>query len=72
MQVLGCQFMFEQSFLATNLYYAMYAHTEDHIRSYLQTVDKSFEEVARVIEYDDVDKKLIGNPASLGFKRVTG
>lgn len=64
------QLMLERGFLASNLFYAMYAHTEDHVRSYLEGVDKSFEEVARSIEQDDIDKKLIGKPSSIGFKRL--
>lgn len=64
------QLMLEQGFLASNLYYAMYAHTEDHVRSYLEGVDKSFEEIARSIEHNNIDKKLIGEPSSIGFKRL--
>jgi len=64
------QLMLEQGFLASNLFYAMYAHAEDHVRSYLEGVDKSFEEIARSIEHNDIDKKLIGKPSSIGFKRL--
>ena len=64
------QLMLEQGFLASNLFYAMYAHTEDHVRSYLEGVDRSFEEIAQSIEHNDIDKKLIGKPSSVGFKRL--
>jgi len=64
------QLMLEQGFLASNLYYAMYAHTEDHVKSYFEAVDKSFEEIARSIKQDDIDKKLVGEPSSIGFKRL--
>ena len=64
------QLMLEQGFPASNLLYAMYAHTENHVRSYLEEVDKSFEEVARSIEHNDIDKKLIDKPSSIGFKRL--
>ncbi|NOR53385.1 MAG: hypothetical protein GQ536_04795 [Candidatus Aminicenantes bacterium] len=62
--------LLEKGFLASTLFYAMFAHTEDHARSYLEGVDKSFEEIARSIEQDDIDKKLIGKPSSIGFKRL--
>ena len=65
------QLMLDQGFLASNLYYAMYAHTEDHVKSYLEAVDKSFEEIARSIKRNDIDEKLIGKPSSVGFKRLT-
>ncbi|MCK5242247.1 aminotransferase class III-fold pyridoxal phosphate-dependent enzyme, partial [bacterium] len=64
------QLMLEQGFLSSNLYYAMYAHTEDHVRSYLEGVDTAFGEIARSIEQCDIDKKLIGKPSSVGFKRL--
>ncbi len=64
------QLMLEQSFLSSNLFYAMYAHTEENISDYLKAVDKSFEEIARSIKQDDIDKKLIGKPSSVGFKRL--
>ena len=64
------QLMLEQGFLASNLYYAMYVHTEKHVTSYLEAVDKSFEEIARSIHNNDIDKKLIGKPSTVGFKRL--
>jgi glutamate-1-semialdehyde 2,1-aminomutase len=64
------QLMLEQGFLASNLFYAMYAHTEENVSDYLKAVDKSFEEIARSIEHNNIDKKLIGKPSSIGFKRL--
>jgi hypothetical protein len=48
----------------------MYAHTEENISDCLKAVDKSFEEISRSIKHDDVDKKLIGKPSNIGFKRL--
>ena len=70
MKALFVQLMLEKGFLASTLFYAMYAHTEDHVRSYLEGVDKSFEKIAHSIEHNDIDKKLIGEPSSIGFKRL--
>ena len=70
MKALFVQLMLEKGFLASNLFYAMYAHTKDHVRSYLESVDKSFEKIACSIEHNDIDKKLIGEPCSIGFKRL--
>jgi len=64
------QLMLEQGFLASNLYYAMYAHTDENVQDYFKAVDKAFGEIARSIEQDDIDKKLIGKPSSIGFKRL--
>ena len=35
------QLMLEQGFLASSLYYAMYAHTDEHVHLYLEAVDKA-------------------------------
>jgi len=65
------QLMIEQGFLASNLFYAMYAHTAENVSDYLQAVEKSFEEIARSINQGDIDQKLIGKPSGVGFRRLT-
>jgi len=65
------QLMLEQGFLASNLFYTMYAHTQENVSNYLKAVDKSFEKIALSIKLDDIDKKLKGKPSSFGFKRLT-
>lgn len=64
------QLMLDQGFLASNLYYAMYAHTEDHIKSYLHAADSAFAEIAHSVERGDLRNKLRGKPSSAGFKRL--
>ena len=64
------QLVLEQGFLASNLFYAMYAHSEQNVSDYLKTVDKSFEEIEHSIKQNNIDNKLIGKPSSVGFKRL--
>ena len=64
------QLMIERGFLASNLFYAMYAHTEEHVRSYLVAADNAFEEIAMALSRDDLETKLRGRPSSAGFKRI--
>ena len=64
------QLMLEQGFLASNLFYAMYAHTKENISDYIKAVDKSFKEIARSVKQNDIDNKLTGKPSSVGFKRL--
>ena len=64
------QLMLEQGFLASNLFYAMYAHKEEHVEQYLQAVDSAFAEIARSIECRDIKEKMRGEPSSVGFKRL--
>ena len=64
------QLMLEQGFLASNLYYAMYAHKEEHIDKYLQSVDKAFVKIAQAIDKGDVKDNLLGRPSNIGFERL--
>ena len=65
------QLMLDQGYLASNLFYASYAHTDDHVKTYLEAVDTAFSEIACSVEQGDISKKLRGKPASVGFKRLT-
>ena len=64
------QLMLEHGFLASNLYYAMYAHTENHVKSYLQATDRAFAEIADSVERGNLQDKLRGKPSGVGFKRL--
>lgn len=70
MKAFFIQLMLEQGFLASNLYYAMHAHTEDNVKAYLQAADSAFAEIAHSVEQGDFQKKLRGKPSSVGFKRL--
>jgi len=70
MKAFFIQLMMEQKFLASNLYYAMYAHTKDHVKTYLQAADRAFAEIAHSVRRGDLHKKLRGKPSSVGFKRL--
>jgi glutamate-1-semialdehyde 2,1-aminomutase len=65
------QLMIEKGFLASTLYYAMYAHTEEHVRAYLNAVNEVFAEVSSSLKNDRIMAELQGLPARSGFKRLT-
>jgi len=65
------QLMLDQGYLASNLFYASYAHTDDQLKSYLEAVDTAFSEITRAVDTNELWKKLRGKPASDGFKRLT-
>jgi len=65
------QLMLDQGFLASDLYYAMFAHTDDHVELYLEAADEAFAEIARSVDQGDILRKLRGNPSSAGFRRLT-
>lgn len=65
------QLMLDQGFLASTLFYAMYAHSEDHVAAYLRAADSAFGEIAHAHAKGDLRRKLRGEPAATGFKRLT-
>jgi glutamate-1-semialdehyde aminotransferase len=71
MKALFVQLMLEKGFLASTLFYAMYAHQNCHVKEYLKAVDETFSVLSKASEAGDIEKLLIGLPASAGFKRLT-
>jgi len=65
------QLMLKQGFLASNLFYSMYAHTMEHVRQYLEATDKAFAEIAGALGRGDLESRLEGRPATAGFKRIS-
>ena len=62
--------MLDRGFLASTSFYAMYAHTPEHVRTYLDATSEVFEELARLLETGNVEAHLTGKPATAGFKRL--
>lgn len=71
MKSLFVQLMLERGFLASTLFYAMYAHQTSHVKRYLQAVDEAFAEISEANQAGNIEKMLKGLPASTGFKRLT-
>jgi len=65
------QLMLERGFLASNLFYAMYAHEDHHVKDYLEAVDRAFSEISEADQKGDIKKRLKGSLSSVGFKRLT-
>ncbi|WP_440055621.1 aminotransferase class III-fold pyridoxal phosphate-dependent enzyme [Pseudoalteromonas sp. T1lg65] len=60
--------MLDKNILATNMYYAMYAHQFEHVEQYLQAVDYAF---AAIKEAQDNPELLAHiTPSTSGFKRL--
>ncbi|MDP8237689.1 MAG: aminotransferase class III-fold pyridoxal phosphate-dependent enzyme [Candidatus Hatepunaea meridiana] len=64
------QLMLEQGFLASNLFYSMYAHKEKHVRSYLEVADNAFSEIADALSKRDIRNRIVGKPTLAGLRRV--
>jgi glutamate-1-semialdehyde 2,1-aminomutase len=70
MKALFVQLMLEKGFLASNLFYAMYAHEFSHVEQYLRALDEAFAEISKASQKENVHDCLKGLPASTGFKRL--
>lgn len=70
-KALFVQLMLEQGFLASTLFYSMYAHTNEHVASYLRAVDSAFGEIVRCRKTGSLYTALRGKPAAAGFARLT-
>lgn len=71
LKTLFTQEMLNRGFLATNSYYACYAHKDKHITSYLHAVDEVFGLIGQAIEEGDPEKYLKGPVCQAGFKRLS-
>jgi glutamate-1-semialdehyde 2,1-aminomutase len=63
--------MLERRFLASTLFYAMYAHQRSHVESYLEAVNEVFADIAKLTKKGKIEKHLRGKPANAGFGRLT-
>jgi glutamate-1-semialdehyde 2,1-aminomutase len=70
-RTLFTQMMLERGFLATNAFYAMYAHTEQHVEKYLTAVGEVFQQLATAVDRNEVERLLRGPVAHSGFHRLT-
>ncbi|MBI3096122.1 MAG: aminotransferase class III-fold pyridoxal phosphate-dependent enzyme [Rhodocyclales bacterium] len=70
-KALFVQLMLEKGFLASNSFYAMYAHQKEHVEAYLVAADAVLSEVATALVNGRVEERLEGKPSAVGFKRLT-
>lgn len=70
MKSLFIQLMLDRHFLASTLFYAMYAHQDNHVNQYLAAVDDSFAAIAELNLKGEVEKNMKGDAATAGFKRL--
>lgn len=65
------QIMLERGFLATNAFYATYAHNDHHVESYLQAVEETFILIHNTLREKRLVEQLKGPIAHNGFYRLT-
>jgi glutamate-1-semialdehyde 2,1-aminomutase len=70
-RTLFSQLMLEKGILATNAFYAMYAHSRKHASRYLDAADEVFSVLSKAIGEDAIERMLKGPVAHSGFRRLT-
>jgi glutamate-1-semialdehyde 2,1-aminomutase len=70
-RTLFTQMMLDRGFLAGGAFYAMYAHTDEHVDGYLAAVGEVFREIKAAVATNTVCELLRGAVAHSGFKRLT-
>ena len=60
----------ERGFLASTLFYAMYAHNDSHVAAYFDAASDAFSILSRAIASGSVRSRMKGRPATSGFKRL--
>lgn len=71
MKAFFIQEMLEKGFLASNLFYSMFAHTKEHVAAYLTAVDEVFGRIKQLKDSGKLRASLKGEPSAAGFKRIT-
>jgi len=69
-KALFVQLMLQKGFLASTLFYAMFAHQNEHVNLYGEAIDEVFEQLKKIIEMKQVDKYMEGQASVEGFKRL--
>jgi glutamate-1-semialdehyde aminotransferase len=69
-RTLFTQEMLKKGVLATDSFYASYAHQNHHIESYSRAVDETFAIIATAIEGNKINELLKGPVAHAGFHRL--
>lgn len=70
LKTLFTQLMLERGFLATNAFYASYAHKQEHVNRYLEAADETFKIIAMAISGGHPQKYLKGEICHAGFRRL--
>lgn len=64
------QCLLERGFLAAKGFYASYAHTQEHVKGYLEAAGEAFSMISQGIKDGSLTKMLKGPIAQVGFRRL--
>ena len=70
LKTLFTQEMLRRGFIASDAYYASFAHKEEHMAKYLEAVDEVFALMAKAVKEGNYKQLLLGPVAHGGFARL--
>ncbi len=70
MKAFFVQEMLAEGFLASNLFYSMFAHSRENVSAYLAAVDDVFGRIKLSKDNGSLRGSLKGEPSASGFKRI--
>lgn len=70
LKTLFCQEMLRRGFIASDAYYASYAHKQEHLDRYLEAVDEVFALMSKAIKENNYKDLLLGSVCQAGFVRL--
>ncbi|MHB8770854.1 MAG: aminotransferase class III-fold pyridoxal phosphate-dependent enzyme [Syntrophales bacterium] len=71
LKALFVQGMLERGVLATNSFYAMYAHSLSNVTGYLEAMDQVLSQLRQALADKSVEARLLGQPSVSSFKRLS-
>ena len=71
LKTLYTQLMLDRGFLATNAFYASYAHKEEHLKKYFIAIDEVFSIISTAVLNENAESLLKGPICHAGFERLT-
>jgi glutamate-1-semialdehyde 2,1-aminomutase len=71
LKTLFTQEMLESGYLATNAFYASFAHTEQIVGAYLEACNRAFATIRRAMDQGNPASLLKGPVCQFGFRRLT-
>ena len=71
LKTLFTQLMLEKGFLATNAFYASFAHKEEYLKEYAKAADYAFSRIRESLESGNPEAFLKTEVCHSGFKRLT-
>jgi glutamate-1-semialdehyde aminotransferase len=71
LKTLFTQSMLEKGYLATNAFYASYAHNGSYLEQYYEALDGTFAIISKAIKENNTEQYLKSTVCHSGFKRLT-